>query len=621
MTMVGMIVGTPQYMSPEQITGQPVDARSDIFSVGAVAYELLTGRQAFGGDNLFNVSRQIVGEQPRPIESFVPDVPQALVKAVAKCLQKDPASRAATAKVLEREFLSIARRLDPDHTLVVAPAEATIVVAPAKDATTSRSEMLREAGEAIEQGQLTTASGLLQQARIGHVAQRRRPAVAPEASGPAPRTAGARSARQGRRGLPDGVGGRGRGGDQRPGRHRASSPSPGAAQARAPGAARRAPGGVADLPGAAGAPPGPPGRGRGPHRGGPRAGARLPGRARGPAEAVGPDTGAAHRTSRGPGQSRARSGGPDRRAQGHRRAHQDRPGAPRRRAPAGAAGRDGHRGRGADLAVRAASSGAGAGRRAEAGGRRATEAGTPPLTPVGDGRLGQPALPATPAGDGRLGEPALPKTPALPASPAPKPASPAPKAAGPAAPAAAAAAAAATAKAPVGDGRLGQPALPATPAPPAAADGLLLRQSAGPGRAEHEHRETPGPAADTDAKPGRSLLVPALVVLALLAAGGGAYYQFVLAPAASVARAQVRTRPGRVARLLLACPCSGGTDRPCRWRPTWYGPSARRPSPRRARPTPRRPPRRAPIPWRSSVSTPAAGDTTAPWPRSTRCRA
>ena len=162
MTMAGMIVGTPQYMSPEQITGQPVDSRSDIFSVGAVAYELLTGRQAFGGDNLYHVSRQIVGEQPRALESFVPDAPQTLIRAIAKCLQKDPASRPENARLLEREFLSIARRLDPEHTLVVLPAEVTVVSPPPRDVTTSRREMMREAEEAIEQGELTTASGLLQ---------------------------------------------------------------------------------------------------------------------------------------------------------------------------------------------------------------------------------------------------------------------------------------------------------------------------------------------------------------------------------------------------------------------------------------------------------------------------
>lgn len=162
MTMAGMIVGTPQYMSPEQITGQAVDARSDIFSVGAVAYELFTGRQAFGGDNLYHVSRLIVSEQPRPIESFVPDIPGPLVKLIARCLQKDPAQRAESAKLLEREFLALARRLDPEHTLVVvAPAEPTMV-APPKDLTTSRRQLLREVEEAIAQGEITTASGLLE---------------------------------------------------------------------------------------------------------------------------------------------------------------------------------------------------------------------------------------------------------------------------------------------------------------------------------------------------------------------------------------------------------------------------------------------------------------------------
>ena len=167
MTMAGMIVGTPQYMSPEQITGQTVDARSDLFSVGTVAYELLTGRQAFGGDNLYHVSRQIVGEQPRALESFVPDAPATLINAIARCLQKDPAARPQDAKVMEREFLSIARRLDPEHTLVVVATEATMVTPPSKDATTSRREMLREVSDAIDQGQFTTASGLLQKLEAG----------------------------------------------------------------------------------------------------------------------------------------------------------------------------------------------------------------------------------------------------------------------------------------------------------------------------------------------------------------------------------------------------------------------------------------------------------------------
>ena len=212
MTMAGMIVGTPQYMSPEQITGQPVDARSDIFSVGAVAYELLTGRQAFGGDNLYNVSRQIVGEQPRPIESFVPDVPNALVKTIAKCLQKEPGSRAGNAKLLEREFLAIARRLDPEHTLVVLPSEADDRhaasqgrddVAPRVDAGDGRGDRAGRADDRL---------GAAAQAGVGNVAEPGRAAIAAEAAGASPGAAPAGGGRARRRG------------DRRPARSRMPKP-------------------------------------------------------------------------------------------------------------------------------------------------------------------------------------------------------------------------------------------------------------------------------------------------------------------------------------------------------------------------------------------------------------
>ena len=197
MTMAGMIVGTPQYMSPEQITGQPVDARSDIFSVGAVAYELLTGRQAFGGDNLYHVSRQIVGEQPRPIESFVPDVPQALVKTIARCLQKEP-GRARRKRQGARARVPLDRPPPRSRAHAGRAADrADDGRAKAKDATMSRREMLREAEAAIEQGQLTTASGLLQKLESGHVAQPRRPAIAPQAAEATSGTADPRGRRAG----------------------------------------------------------------------------------------------------------------------------------------------------------------------------------------------------------------------------------------------------------------------------------------------------------------------------------------------------------------------------------------------------------------------------------------
>ncbi len=265
MTMVGMIVGTPQYMSPEQITGQAVDARSDIFSVGAVAYELLTGRQAFGGDNLYNVSRQIVGEQPLPIESFVPDVPNALVKTIAKCLQKEPSSRAGNAKLLEREFLAIAKRLNPEHTLVVLPSEPTIVTPAtpqARDVTVSRRELMRETEEAIEHGELTTASGLLHKLESGtspspdvqqlrQKLQARRLSLRLQEAMSRADEATETGSHRGRRSR-----------DQRAGRPLAAPSCARAAAEGAAGAHRRAAGCSVDVAGTAGPAAGPAGRGR-----------------------------------------------------------------------------------------------------------------------------------------------------------------------------------------------------------------------------------------------------------------------------------------------------------------------------------------------------------------------
>ena len=234
MTMAGMIVGTPQYMSPEQITGQPVDARSDIFSVGAVAYELLTGRQAFGGDNLYHVSRQIVGEQPRPIESFVPDVPERAGQDHREMPAEGAGDRApSSAKVLEREFLAHrppAR--SRAHAGGACRPEPTMVAPQAKDATTSRRELLREAEEAIEQGELTTASGLLQKLESGTSPNPDVQQLRQKLQGRRLELRVQEARRAGRRGAPDRLARGGRSGDQRAGR-------PGAAPSGARAAAHR----------------------------------------------------------------------------------------------------------------------------------------------------------------------------------------------------------------------------------------------------------------------------------------------------------------------------------------------------------------------------------------------
>jgi serine/threonine protein kinase len=90
------IVGSPSYMSPELVKESPVEERSDIFSLGAVLYELLTGEQAFSGDNYFSIMYKITHGEPVSIRVIRPEVPEILEKIVRKAMAKDPSDRYQT---------------------------------------------------------------------------------------------------------------------------------------------------------------------------------------------------------------------------------------------------------------------------------------------------------------------------------------------------------------------------------------------------------------------------------------------------------------------------------------------------------------------------------------------
>jgi serine/threonine protein kinase len=92
MTRTGMVMGTPHYMSPEQVRGEKADARSDVFALGSMFYELLAGRKAFDGDSMHTVLFQVLQEEPEPIRNWV-DVPPILVEVLERALQKDPTAR------------------------------------------------------------------------------------------------------------------------------------------------------------------------------------------------------------------------------------------------------------------------------------------------------------------------------------------------------------------------------------------------------------------------------------------------------------------------------------------------------------------------------------------------
>jgi Tol biopolymer transport system component len=104
LTAEGALLGTPQYMTPEQLEGREADARSDLFAFGAVLYEMLTGRRAFAGESLSRVTAAVLDSQPIPVSRIEPRVPAVLERVVTTCLAKDPDERWQSAGDLGREL-------------------------------------------------------------------------------------------------------------------------------------------------------------------------------------------------------------------------------------------------------------------------------------------------------------------------------------------------------------------------------------------------------------------------------------------------------------------------------------------------------------------------------------
>src|SRR5437867_6782205 len=104
LTEEGTIVGTFQYMAPEQLDGIPADARTDLFALGAVLYEMATGRRAFEGKTKTSLIAAIVDRDPAPIATFQPLTPPAFERVVKTCLAKDPDNRWQSARDVANEL-------------------------------------------------------------------------------------------------------------------------------------------------------------------------------------------------------------------------------------------------------------------------------------------------------------------------------------------------------------------------------------------------------------------------------------------------------------------------------------------------------------------------------------
>ena len=107
MTQSGTIVGTPSYMSPEQIQGIRVDARADIFSLGVIIYEMLTGKRPFEGDHITTIVYKIMNEEPTNIREMKRDLPEGFEQVIKKALEKDANKRYQSCKELAADLKNI----------------------------------------------------------------------------------------------------------------------------------------------------------------------------------------------------------------------------------------------------------------------------------------------------------------------------------------------------------------------------------------------------------------------------------------------------------------------------------------------------------------------------------
>ena len=129
LTQSGVTMGTPQYMSPEQAEGKPLDSRTDIYSFGVTSYFMLAGQPPFDGATAFEVAMKHARDEPPPLASIRPDLPAALCALVHKMMAKDPANRHQTGKELLRDLARIRETLSGQTAAVVGASPSSSLVA------------------------------------------------------------------------------------------------------------------------------------------------------------------------------------------------------------------------------------------------------------------------------------------------------------------------------------------------------------------------------------------------------------------------------------------------------------------------------------------------------------
>ena len=156
-TKRGVTLGSASYMSPEQVCGDPIGARTDIFSWGSMAYELLSGHRPFRHENIFRRLEMVVKEEPEPLAKVVPDVPASVVAVVERAMRKDPSERFESAadlqKTLEEATHGFQRQQDvPSREGIDMPTRTSkvLIVEDDEDLSSGLRQTLEEEGYAVE---------------------------------------------------------------------------------------------------------------------------------------------------------------------------------------------------------------------------------------------------------------------------------------------------------------------------------------------------------------------------------------------------------------------------------------------------------------------------------------
>src|SRR5262245_7610962 len=167
MTRTGMVMGTPNYMSPEQVRGERADARSDVFSLGAVFYEILANKKPFEADSLHAVLFQVMQGEPEPIENLVPELPQEIGDIIRAAMSKEPVQRFTNAGEMADALRHVTGQIAQPATMM---GDATIV-----------------SGEGHVPGPSSRPPASRPPSTVGSVALRNRPASHPPRSTVMPR--------------------------------------------------------------------------------------------------------------------------------------------------------------------------------------------------------------------------------------------------------------------------------------------------------------------------------------------------------------------------------------------------------------------------------------------------